>query len=422
MKFLLICLCLFSCFLSRSQADPAANSPKNLLQSIVEAEDIYLMTEKSKWTLIAGNPKYLMKDFFPFENLIKDKRGMAPLKNADLTFLEKMEKEGNVFIAFNKEKEITLRYFSMNKYQVKWIFFQDGIAHDIQYPKIETLSKDVIWLCKHKWLLQKLSEGSLKLHDYRMTPHEFTLIMRFCPQEWRGSLVKYGVSDNYTRTYDAEHKLAYILENCLSPEKAFLGEYPYLDGVNTYEMYYPELIKVWKGKLGETLNRDYHSLIKTIENKKKLNRKEHFLVTTILKDKELNETMLNSYSVLKSLRESIKKNNDLELLKAYMKRVEGRQSIADIPVLGEFLQSDLYLKGSAEFRDAILDQCALRKENEIVWLLADSVALPKPKDGQPLKDITNEHTKTIVKMVMMKFTHEDLGDDPKVWKKWYRDQ
>ena len=88
-------------------------------------------------------------------------------------------------------------------------------------------------------------------------------------------------------------------------------------------------------------------------------------------------------------------------------------------MLGEFLQSDLYLKGTQEIQKVILDQCAKRKENEMVWMLADSIALSRTTK----EEITRaDYNKERAKEIMILFTKKDLGDDPKVWKKWYRDQ
>ncbi len=412
-------LCFSLILPNRLVATPEVN--QNLLVSIVESSDIYQMTEKDKWTLISGNPNYMINNFSPIEELLKDKSIIEPLKNPDISFGEKMDKAGNLFLLFNMPAS-GIRRFTINKYCVEYHFLLEATKKEIHYPRVATLTKDIIWLCRNKWLLKKLSEGQLSLEDYRMSPHELTLIMRFCPAEWRGNLVKYAVSDNFGRNYRSEPQLTHILVDALFPAKEFPLHYSYLKGVDTFDMYYTELMKTEVGELREMLKLDYKALQESLENKRVLSEKEQLLITAIFSDGNLSRSMLSNYSELKLLRSYIIKHKDLRMLKIYMKRVERRQSVADIPVLGEFLQSELYLNGSLEIKDTILDQCALRKEKEIVWLLADSAGLAKPIDDRPLEEMVVDHTKVISKAIMIEFTGKDLGDDPEVWKKWYRDQ
>lgn len=394
--------------------------------NIVEADSIYQMVEKHKWECIMGKDRLIPHAYNALEILLSDSQKKESFIGKDVDFISSMNMAGNLFLVF-ESAGISTRYFTMNEYSAKWHYWKKLKLQEKKYAKVKTLPQDITWLCRNKKLLIKLSKGELKPDEYRFTLHEFSMIMYFAPSEWRSHLVSYAIQDKNPlyANHSLESKFMPYLNLLIEGVKGdsdTLRKYSYLQNTDLLGSYYPLLLTIARNEYDATLTNDLRNYRDKLEKKIQLQRRDKIFASAVLGDENLNDSILNSFVELRQLRKYIIQHNDTELLKAYMKRVERRQSLADVLSLGQFLQSGLYLKGSSEVRHIILDQCALRKEKEIVWQLADSLQLvvPEKKDEKP--ELISPNPKERARAIMMKFTGKDLGDDPAVWKKWYRDQ
>lgn len=425
MKFLLFSLFTIFCVSGvfgqsdfKPRADPSLD--ESLLIYIIEAEEIYHMSDTNRWRCVVGNRQDKLRPVKGFRSLISEDQEQEPFFDAECNFDKKMRESGNLFLAFS-EKNRAARYFVMNKHKANMVDWLVAGKRKHDFPKLPTLQDDLIQLCKLKLFITMLSKGGLTAKDYRFSIREWALLMRLCPDDWGHHLVSYAVSDNYPGEYLVESDYLKTLMDSLNQGEKFMEKHPYLDGVDSVKKFYAALVVRDIVYMRDTLDEHYALVLQKIEKIKTLNVKDRMLIKVLLGKEDLNNKKLKGNGELGCLRKYIIKNKDLELLKVYLQRVETRQSVADIPVLGQFLQSDLYLKGSSDFRNAILDQCALRKEKEIVWLLANSDALPRSGEDSPIVELSLQRTKDRAKEMMVKMVGEDLGNDPKAWKKWYRD-
>jgi hypothetical protein len=119
---------------------------------------------------------------------------------------------------------------------------------------------------------------------------------------------------------------------------------------------------------------------------------------------------LGQNEMAKVIKDKILVKGDIKLLKPYLLRMQRRQSVADLTILAEFVQSKLFLEGSKEFQELIMEQFSIRKEKEVVWILA-----PLLKH----KDILLAWR---AREIMQEFITKDLGDDPEDWRAWYKEQ
>jgi len=279
-------------------------------------------------------------------------------------------------------------------------------------PKVEHLNDDIIWLCKNKHLLELLSEGKLTPNIYKFDKNEFNLLIRFLPSEWRHHLVNYAVSEHGNKLSSLH--FSRILHIAISDKEQLTTHYPYLSNDRVLADYFKIFLESDNPYLADLIKESYH-FIKKLEQEE-LNIHQKLLVQHLL---ETNLTSnIKDYQSKHFIRKYIIKHKDEKLLAVYLKHLEKRQSVADIPTLGEFLQTDWYLNGNPKVRNLILDQCAKRDEPEVVWLLADSILL-KETEASKTKGLPISKR---AKIIMKKFTKKDLGNDPKVWKQWYRDQ
>jgi len=110
------------------------------------------------------------------------------------------------------------------------------------------------------------------------------------------------------------------------------------------------------------------------------------------------------------IKDEILAKGDVGLLKAYLMRMQARESEADLIVLAELVQSKVFLEGGEDFQGLVMDHFGLRWEREVVWILAPLI---KHEDI-----MLSGRAREIMKGLVAK----DLGDEPKEWRAWYREQ
>ena len=400
-------------------ADVKWKDKLNIIEQIIDAKAIYVMDRVDHWTCVAGGLKERKAVHLArFEELLLKKKSAKDYLKPEQGFLNKMHQEGNLFLHF-RSKNLDYYHFSMQQNEADWHYILEKPQCSFSFPKEAKVSRDLLNLCRNQKVLIQLSKGELSPKDYRFSAEEFTLLMKLWPEKWSDKLVDYALKDTHYNSFEVSSYYARMISDGLKHEQGFIEKYPVLRGVDLETCYYSEFISHEHELVTELINASKLELLIALKDDKELRPREWLLVCEVISGKILLTKGGTSNKHLQLIRNLIKKSKDLMLLKAYMQRVERRQSVADVLVLGEFLQSDLYLKGTQEIQKVILDQCAKRKENEMVWMLADSIALSRTTK----EEITRaDYNKERAKEIMILFTKKDLGDDPKVWKKWYRDQ
>ncbi|MGJ8656169.1 MAG: hypothetical protein ACSHX6_06945 [Akkermansiaceae bacterium] len=399
---------LFLCFLGGDLGAQVAEKERkvSLVDLIVGSEGVYRLAEIKGdnlpvWEILAGEngedylgwalPAYA----FGGENL-------APLNQ----YLDKANKDkkflpGNLVFYFRGHERYGRAYCYMKDYSADLYLNLAGPAVEdsaILFPRYDGLRDDLIWLCRNRYLLRQLSKGRLIPEIYHFTPHQLEFLVRVCSAELLKELHTYAKSGRdgvqlatlyQFMDYDpADAKRFPLLDEGVVAKLAIAID----DGILERKMF-ADL----KGALGEVKK-------KIVAKGYLTERDKRLLRSFFINDHETRELQREVAAVMKG---EIIARGDINLLKPYLQRIEKRQSIADLTHLAELINSKRFTEGVEEFQELIMAQFDLRKEIEVVWILA------------PLIRHEEKRLAWRARLIMRGFTGADLGDDPASWRLWY---
>lgn len=279
----------------------------------------------------------------------------------------------------------------------------NGLLPDttIKFPKYDGLRDDLIWLCRNRYLLKLLKKGELTVDTYHFSPHEMQFLVMVCSEEYLKGLHEYAESDV---TGEKLETLYQFMD--FSPARK--KDYPLLN-----EVVVEKLANAIDDQINDKLmftdvKAALGQLTKNIQEGDYLTQRDKRLIRSFFEKNDEYHSAQNALALV--MKEKILAQKDTEFLKTYLQRVEHRQSIADIVNLAEFVQSKAFLEGSKEFQEPIMRQFSLRKEKEVVWILAP---LLKHKDPELAER---------ARIIMGRITRKNLGEDPADWRAWYTAQ
>ncbi len=383
----------------------------SLVDLIVERDVVYSLDEigkeytlMNKWEVLAGNRDIKPNYFYSLSARLGLKRIEELKKYYNEANQTKKFSSGELFLFFKSARLREEAYFILSDYTAEFynpFLYEPLPDHTIKFPKYDGLRDDLIWLCRNRYLLKLLKKGELTVNTYHFSPHEMQFLVLVCSEEYLKGLHKYAESDVH------EEKLKELYQFMdFSPAK--MKEFPVLN-----EVVVEKLANALDDKINDKLmfadaTEALVQVTKKIKEGKYVTQRDKRLIRSFFTKNDDYHSAQNELALV--MKDKILAKNDIQLLKAYLERLERRQSIADILVLAEFVQSKAFLEGSVKFQEPIMRQFSLRKENEVVWILAP---LLKHKDPELAER---------ARIIMGGITHRSLGEDPADWRAWYTAQ
>lgn len=406
----LIVVMMFVCFLGGSVfAQDRKAKPFSLVDLIVESEGVYQLVKingraEAKYKILAGNERVeLGVQSLPYFSLGKE-RSATLMQYLEESSASGKFSPGNLCLYFRTKNRRTCCMFYLRNYVAD--FFTPEVngplpLRTILFPKYDALRKDLIWLCKNRYLLKLLKKGELTTEMHHFSPHQIQFLVKVCSDEYIRGLHAYAKSESNGK------KLSIIYEfmdyDPANPNKSPLLDEDVVkklaDAIygNIHEhLMFPEIVPAFEAIKKKMIENGY------------LTQKDKYLIKAYYTESDVYRSI--KYEMGNWLKERILANGDIETLKLFLKRMENRKSLADLVILAELVQSKTFLDGKPEFQDAIMEQFALRKEKNVVWILAP---LLKHKDQGLAKR---------ARLIMQELTVYDQGDNPEDWRKWYKEQ
>ncbi len=381
----------------------------NLVELITSSDVIYRLKgfderNVEKWQALAGN-KENGTSYYSYLNPIMGKERIEALKKYHEGANKKNKFSSGELILYLWYSDLTTKmYFDLSDYTGE-VYNQRGNrslkSNRVKFPRYDRLRDDLIWLSRNRRLLNQLKERKLTADLYRFSPHELQFLVMVCSSDYLKHLHFYAETDTHGDMLETLY--GFMDYDPTNPEK-----FPLLN---------EEIVKKLAEAIGdqnkdEVMFADVEGSFELLKTKMKESkyvtlRDRRFFRNYFINNDEFRSLQNELANVMK---DEILARGDIKILKPYLQRMENRKSVADLAVLAEFVQSKTFLEGIAEFQGLILEQLFLRKENEVVWILAP---LLKHKDKQLAER---------VRRIMRKHTVSNLGDNPATWRAWYTEQ
>ncbi len=175
----------------------------SLVELITESEMVYRLIEVKEpfaptWKALVGN-KYavLMNRSAPIYSMGEDKI-KAIKQYMDGVNKTKAFSPGILTLYFWSAFDGEDTYFSLWNYSADFylqLVRKPIPERSIKFPKYDGLRDDLIWLCRHRHLLQLLKKGELSPDIYHFSPRELQFLVMVCPDKYLKNLHVYAESD-----------------------------------------------------------------------------------------------------------------------------------------------------------------------------------------------------------------------------------
>ena len=378
----------------------------SLVELIVESEMVYQLSSikdlaNIRWDTLAG----VKREVFLSPSYAFGEEKIGAIKwSLDHPKESKENLQNDFVLGFTGLLKHGICYFYLHNASADFYLqvVQGPLAgNTVLYPEYAGLRDDLIWLCRNRYLLKLLKKGELKAETYQFSPHEMELLVRLCPGEYLKNLHAYAESDEggdklaklYAfMDYDpSESKKFPLLNEHIVEKLAVAIDEEIVDGV------------MFANTEGELLMVSHK-----IKNGLYITQRDKRLMRSVFIKNDDHLAVKNALAGM--MKDEVLANGDIGLLKAYLLRMKARDSVADLAVLAELVQAKVFQEGGEEFQGLVMDGFALRREREVVWVLA------------PLIKHEDVMLAGRAREIMKGLAPKDLGDEPKEWRAWYREQ